>query len=264
MVSPEQIAVISFQFTRPQEARHHHTVARPCRRVSIHAPARGATCRSTRSDGICEVSIHAPARGATNLENARSSKPNVSIHAPARGATRADEARQSPRSFQFTRPQEARQAPRPEGFPARHVSIHAPARGATRAEQTGGNPKTFQFTRPQEARHRRTTPPLLFHRFNSRARKRRDMSPTAIPTAPAVSIHAPARGATITAGVSVPTHQFQFTRPQEARPVAPRLPDRRREVSIHAPARGATSPSVLCLMNLVCFNSRARKRRDLL
>ena len=56
-----------FQFTRPQGARR-----RPIRddeppyRVSIHAPARGATLRPLdfrrRDTG---VSIHAPARGAT-------------------------------------------------------------------------------------------------------------------------------------------------------------------------------------------------------
>ena len=33
--------------------------------VSIHAPVRGATIRSSRSDPYSSVSIHAPVRGAT-------------------------------------------------------------------------------------------------------------------------------------------------------------------------------------------------------
>ena len=78
-------------------------------RVSIHAPARGATSNSGRTSHDSVVSIHAPARGATMLmvyttnsalfqsthpHGVRQSIPNmaslinlVSIHAPARGAT---------------------------------------------------------------------------------------------------------------------------------------------------------------------------------
>ena len=76
--------------------------------VSIHAPARGATCESTRDERELKVSIHAPARGATstghnpgqctsfnsrpcergNLRQCRfGAAEHVSIHAPARGAT---------------------------------------------------------------------------------------------------------------------------------------------------------------------------------
>ncbi len=39
-------------------------------RVSIHAPARGATLCSSRFIGLCGVSIHAPARGATKIGSA--------------------------------------------------------------------------------------------------------------------------------------------------------------------------------------------------
>ena len=101
-------------------------------RVSIHAPARGATAADKRytllawgfnpraregRDRLCsflsaaihDVSIHAPARGATLLIDELNQLTKVSIHAPARGAT---------------------QAARPAGMPP-GVSIHAPARGAT-------------------------------------------------------------------------------------------------------------------------------------
>ncbi len=79
-------------------------------RVSIHAPARGATGRSTQEPCPRPVSIHAPARGATSIQEISrrrrgcfNPRPRtggdgmdaknglqifiVSIHAPARGAT---------------------------------------------------------------------------------------------------------------------------------------------------------------------------------
>ncbi|SFL91195.1 hypothetical protein SAMN05421830_10920 [Desulfomicrobium norvegicum] len=76
--------------------------------VSIHAPARGATCPNSRDSGrlwfqstplregrlrpqeqtlFLLVSIHAPARGATSVPWRAGIDPAVSIHAPARGAT---------------------------------------------------------------------------------------------------------------------------------------------------------------------------------
>ena len=101
--------------------------------------------------------------------------------------------------------------------------------------------------------------------FNPRARTGRDVTPTR--TAPSssgfnprartgrdhvrhlrprslrdVSIHAPARGATLPTGTQVVTgQQFQSTRPHGARPLARTLLSPASLVSIHAPARGATS-----------------------
>ncbi|WP_408736717.1 hypothetical protein [Acetobacter pomorum] len=99
--------------------------------VSIHAPARGATCLSRSCPGLRwflstlphgerllisgwdlaqpPVSIHAPARGATSAPMLADLGVSVSIHAPARGATIA----------------------LAEKLLAEYVSIHAPARGAT-------------------------------------------------------------------------------------------------------------------------------------
>ena len=57
-------------------------------RVSIHAPARGATFIGERPFARrFSVSIHAPARGATRRRLFGASSRQVSIHAPARGAT---------------------------------------------------------------------------------------------------------------------------------------------------------------------------------
>ena len=79
-------------------------------RVSIHAPARGATYLFVLWQDGESVSIHAPARGATHQRPSEIRSNTVSIHAPARGAT-------------WARVNDRRK---------RAVSIHAPARGATR------------------------------------------------------------------------------------------------------------------------------------
>ena len=101
-----------FQFTRPHGARLELRVQWIYgRKVSIHAPAWGATAPTrdaipaaglfqfTRPHGarheapgyrvLCHfVSIHAPAWGATNTRGRGAHPPQVSIHAPAWGATR--------------------------------------------------------------------------------------------------------------------------------------------------------------------------------
>ena len=101
----------TFQSTRPRGARHRDEEGVQERgRVSIHAPARGATVQPQRQPIPLQVSIHAPARGATVGGAVLGRAPLlVSIHAPARGATF---------DLAFL-----------EALP--HVSIHAPARGAT-------------------------------------------------------------------------------------------------------------------------------------
>ena len=99
-----------FRSTLPHGERRFLALARyPRLRVSIHAPARGATsvCLVGRLCGV--VSIHAPARGATPR--------------PAAG-------RGSRRSFD---PRSRTGSDHRHGLLAAHalVSIHAPARGAT-------------------------------------------------------------------------------------------------------------------------------------
>ena len=123
----------------------------------------------------------------------------------------------------------------------RIVSIHAPARGATRLQYAGARIlSTFQSTRPRGARRVRTsmsqavkmfqsTRPRGARRgadckaeiwpcFNPRAREGRDNTfnwgfGITLP----VSIHAPARGATVTkAPLQIPA-RFQSTRPRGAR-----------------------------------------------
>ncbi len=169
-------ATCGFQFTRPQGARPEDVKAFEESRVSIHAPARGATqARQERRCGM-RVSIHAPARGATAQRracwrsrafqftrpqgarpvalHARRIRQIVSIHAPARGATRLQAL---------------------DRVAARVVSIHAPARGATPcADDTKTSGQGFNSRARKGRDKRRENSFARTSSFNSRARKGRD------------------------------------------------------------------------------------------
>ena len=82
----------------PQKAHHFNPRARvgrdaaggfflPFVRISIHAPAWGATCNARYTTKSGEISIHAPAWGATIRAYENRIKALISIHAPAWGAT---------------------------------------------------------------------------------------------------------------------------------------------------------------------------------
>jgi len=124
------VSVCGFQFTRPRGARHtpkNERKPEPCFNSRAHA---GRDNRSPMSNRVRRVSIHAPTRGATGLCAARPQNgafqftrprgarpergrpggvPGVSIHAPTRGATCRIQVLKV----------------------ASIVSIHAPTRGAT-------------------------------------------------------------------------------------------------------------------------------------
>ncbi len=211
----------SFQSTRPHGARPEFDAAcKKARAVSIHAPARRATCaprrgwpcagsfnprsRTGRDDqaggvGIATVvSIHAPARGRDAARD-HAPLPNlVSIHAPARGATVQVRPGDAASGVSIHAPAQGATAARARACGAFWVSIHAPARGATAMKI------------PLDDIHE-------------------------------VSIHAPARGATGLAHALSPVTVFQSTRPHGARHLEITERAVAIRVSIHAPARGATT-----------------------
>ena len=186
------------------------------RKVSIHAPARGATRK--------RCSVRNPhsfnSRAREGRDKARIyifSAIVVSIHAPARGATKFSNLNNLEISFN-SRAREGRDGPVRLGCGYRRVSIHAPARGATNKRLSNQPADLFQFTRPRGARLWSARPrastilfqftrprgarrALLFRAlpaasFNSRAREGRDKLELVILDEAHVSIHAPARGAT--------------------------------------------------------------------
>ena len=184
----------------------------------------------------------------------------VSIHAPARGATSTPWWMKCFHTFQFTRPRGAR---RWGGISfCGRISFNSRAReGRDGVRGRMAPPRRGFNSRAREGRDwaaaRRV---VIAPSFNSRAREGRDVCPRGVRsqrrfqfTRPrgarqtgrqyigidAVSIHAPARGATSRLAFSRGESLFQFTRP-----------------------RGARRPSLLPSQTLAGFNSRAREGRD--
>ena len=182
----------------PARGATRYTGAWPVRRsVSIHAPARGATRVPVLRPAGRWVSIHAPARGATRFNRRHRRGHRVSIHAPARGATGRMAIDGLKEVFQSTRPRGARLAALGLVYEPVRVSIHAPARGATCAPSRDlVSSKSFQSTRPRGARRSAASIPWTILSFNPRAREGRDAGVVHVGRIHIVSIHAPARGAT--------------------------------------------------------------------
>ena len=164
-------------------------------KVSIHAPAWGATRHGRRRSLEGLVSIHAPAWGATGGPLHFSHSVDVSIHAPAWGATLDGQRLDLFRWFQFTLPHGERQ------LSPLILWIWC----------------KFQFTLPHGERLGRCTVLTLFCRFNSRSRMGSDHLPSVADRYSGVSIHAPAWGATLVASPSSNLPMFQFTLPHGER-----------------------------------------------
>ncbi len=207
-----------FQSTRPQGARPIVPTAglwlalRFNPRVSIHAPARGATVYNTVMDDDAKKFQSTRPQGARHFRGLD--------FAPLRGFNpRARKGRDSvgraeieaKHGFQSTRPQGAR------------LLCEAFAEG-----NEGFNP------RARKGRDRRTANGYVtLVSFNPRARKGRDpFATTRRKSQSTVSIHAPARGATDSVSIHAPARgatflmvlsshscEFQSTRPQGARPL---------------------------------------------
>ena len=180
--------------------------------VSIHAPARGAT-NYTRTTYLVSASFNPRTREGCDLGIDKSTyNLKVSIHAPARGATR-DRLLRELKIICFN-PRTREGCDSCWEWTARHwLSFNPRTREGCDDKMVNGNPSKgkFQSTHPRGVR--------LSELLN-------------VDRMAEVSIHAPARGATIIA---------LFTNPVTM-------------VSIHAPARGATLILVLLSM-LVMFQS---------
>ena len=191
---------LEFQSTHPRGVRPPASGERmdPIR-VSIHAPAWGATHSWYVPYRLLWVSIHAPAWGATRLVETARPVTNVSIHAPAWGATlvsalvlvmeqpfqsthprgvrrSAGWSKYPTRQFQSTHPRGVRPRRNAGNHRNLRVSIHAPAWGATQImDDWVTYQDAFQSTHPRGVRH-----PTGDDRGHTKS----------------VSIHAPAWGAT--------------------------------------------------------------------
>ena len=211
-------AVQKFQSTRPRGARRRRP-ARSATRRCFNPRAREGRDAPKSVAVSARRSFNPRAREGRDISGVPSATVSaVSIHAPARGATHGERA----------------------DVAAGHVSIHAPARGATQRPTLRDTPSRFQSTRPRGARRTPSSSRRARARFNPRAREGRDSAASRLSMTSAVSIHAPARGATF----------------------FPREVTLSARVSIHAPARGATCAATERRGGTHGFNPRAREGRD--
>ena len=134
MISLFGAFVKPFQFTPLREGRP----ARRCnagvhaRRISIHAPPRGATEWADFTGDFFRISIHAPPRGATWRLAALAGGSAISIHAPPRGATRTTGKGPGINLYFNSRPSARGDRMAIScSISLRRISIHAPPRGAT-------------------------------------------------------------------------------------------------------------------------------------
>ena len=230
-----------------------------------------------------KISIHAPPRGATDgrVGNLRL---RISIHAPPRGATNVYWLRPPAEQFQFTPLREGRLCVRC-CVPACRIFQFTPLReGRRRRVYEYFSNEEFQFTPLREGRPGKMTI------------KENDLISIHAPPRGAtgvsfscllwlsISIHAPPRGATSDLAIATGQKVFQFTPLREGRrascpPARTRTanfnsrPSARGDhrfaemffkefISIHAPPRGATSSRTATLPALADFNSRPSARGD--
>ncbi len=249
-----------FQSTRPRGARLdavHYWEAIP--RVSIHAPARGATPIGPLVDNPFSVSIHAPARGATTVERM--------VHVAHGSFNPRARAGRDPAAaggsvwrfwFQSTRPRGARRMPRP--LPPHQRPSFNPRARAGRDIAPSAFPWFCRSFNPRaragrDLIARRSRHPLgLFQ--STRPRGARLGLHVVVPDFNLlVSIHAPARGATQPMDFFPRCAEVSIHAPARGatRGMARVLP--RRLVSIHAPARGATRDQTLADITGTTFQS---------
>ena len=209
------------------------------------------------------VSIHAPARGATQRKDGRF-MPITGFNPRAReGRDTCEVSDTCARAGFNPRAREGRDGSDPDGLKRDGVSIHAPARGATGTIRALGSPTRCFNPRAREGRDiAPTSPCAITSSFNPRAREGRDQlrrveierggvsihapargaTPVIHGFAPfkIVSIHAPARGATAAVRDLFCPRQGFNPRAREGRDARPAIRASGLRVSIHAPARGAT------------------------
>ena len=213
---------LKFQSTPPRRERPQRIRPRPVgRRVSIHAPAKGATRRRLGSVRCC---------------NGFNPRPREGSDAGRPCFLRAQVV------FQSTPPRrERRFGVLHDDVPA-VVSIHAPAKGATSRLPGPRRQQWFQSTPPRRERRRLPAARRPRRSFNPRPREGSDnLGPNPIGILIRVSIHAPAKGATLLGLTRLCRRTCFNPRPREGSDH--RLIGERAgtvAVSIHAPAKGAT------------------------
>ena len=143
--------------------------------------------------------------------------------------------------FQSTLPRRERQVSESYGATLRSISIHAPAKGATITVVVLLSVFVDFNPRSREGSDKCSTSNFIARcHFNPRSREGSDPIEDNTMSISLISIHAPAKGATITLPQKKWSTEFQSTLPRRERLFSPHPQTHVCEISIHAPAKGAT------------------------
>ena len=167
---------MAFQFTPLREGRRlQSAIERDVSEISIHAPPRGATCRTSASAARRTFQFTPLREGRPSRRDESESQTNFNSRPSARGDAKRPCCARADEPYFNSRPS-ARGDHDQALFPAEQdISIHAPPRGATWKRRASGWISTFQFTPLREGRLHEPEEPQ---------------------DANSISIHAPPRGAT--------------------------------------------------------------------
>ena len=189
---------------------------------------------------IYKISIHAPAKGATLHCFLVHPAGMISIHAPAKGATPKTRWRNTDTLFQSTLPRRER-----------------PARESQRVFIT-----PFQSTLPRRERQKIKMRCGGIRNFNPRSREGSDSVRFPIGSEYPISIHAPAKGATLFAGQKPAAATISIHAPAKGATLYAGHAAWIQPISIHAPAKGATPYGQQPDTEHHYFNPRSREGSD--
>ena len=170
------IVAVRFQSTLPRRERLQTAAARClAKRISIHAPAKGATLTAV-AGSCCTQNFNPRSReGSDIIRLGLDVDKTISIHAPAKGAT----------DYLCSK------------MEALWISIHAPAKGATDIGAENDADTDFNPRSREGSDHISKADLSLLLHFNPRSREGSDSVDPALDVDTVISIHAPAKGATV-------------------------------------------------------------------
>ena len=122
-----------------------------CQKISIHAPAKGATPLWPYSSGLSRISIHAPAKGATYFPFVPGVYERFQSTLPRRERRKYNCAEAAENNFN-PRSREGSDASVFQTHHSIQISIHAPAKGATDYPEYEVTYHEFQSTLPRRER----------------------------------------------------------------------------------------------------------------
>ena len=194
---------IKFQSTLPREERPTH-----CPKCMVLEKFQSTLPREERH---YPAALHHPSG-------------SISIHAPARGATNLLCHSSGSALFQSTLPREERLIFLPIGNEHKVFQSTLPREERRYRIRNKAHSLLFQSTLPREERRTDYKITDTSKYFNPRSRERSDEQITKLQIRQSISIHAPARGATVTAQNLALVVEFQSTLPREERPKSLQVP----------------------------------------